>query len=242
MELGTLSVPFEVKFAGDGAPAGSFEGYGAVFNNVDRGGDMIEPGAFAKSLSQMAMRGGKLPMYYNHSRDKGAIGVWDTVSEDTTGLIVKGRLIGLDTEQGRMNYARMKEGASTGLSIGYAVPPGGSRRGAGKNGEPARYLKQVDLREVSVVDDPMNPLAKANFVKSFGSFEQFNPRELERGLRDAGLSRAEAKIAIGVFQKSLRRDAEDASEQVLRDEETAAEVLQKHLSERLGAIAKNLAR
>lgn len=241
MDIGTISVPLEIKFAGDGAAVGSFEGYGAIFNNVDRGGDLIEPGAFAKGLSQLDMLGLKTPMYYNHDRSAGAIGVWDHISEDKNGLAVKGRLIGLDTDQGRMNLARMKEGAVGGLSIGYSIPAGGYRRGSGKNGEPARYLKQVSLREVSVVDDPMNPQAKINFVKSFGFNEPINPRELEKALRDVGLSRADAKAAIGVFQKSLQRDAGDADETVLRDEETAAKVIQ-HLSERLGALAKNLAR
>lgn len=241
MELATISVPLHVKFAGEGQPVGYFEGYGAVFGNVDRGGDMIEPGAFAKGLAQMEFMGLKPALYYNHDRASGAVGVWDSVSEDKNGLAVKGRLIGLDTDQGRMNLARLKEGAVGGLSIGYSIPPGGYRRGSGKNGEPSRYLKQVNVHEISIVDDPMNPQAKLNFVKSFGAFDPFNPRELEKDLRDAGLSRAEAKIAVGIFQKSLRRDAEDAGEKVLRDEVTAAEALKKCLSERFGALAKTIA-
>lgn len=240
MDIGQISVPLELKFAGDGAPVGSFEGYGAVFNNVDRGGDLIEPGAFAKGLSQLDMMGLKAPMYYNHDRGAGAIGVWDHIGEDKNGLAVKGHLIGLDTDQGRMNLARLKEGAVGGLSIGYSIPAGGYRRGTGKGGEPSRYLKQVTLREISVVDDPMNPLAKVNFVKSFGFSEPINPRELEKSLRDAGLSRADAKAAVGVLQKSLLRDAGDA-DTALRDEETAAEVM-KHLSECFGALATKFAR
>ncbi len=41
----------ELKFApgDDAAEAMTFEGYGAVFGNVDSCGDVIEPGAFAKS-------------------------------------------------------------------------------------------------------------------------------------------------------------------------------------------------
>lgn len=197
MELGTFSVPFEVKFAGDGAPAGSFEGYGAVYNNIDRGGDLIEPGAFAKSLSTAEMQGIRIPMYFNHDHISGSIGVWDDISEDKNGLAVKGRLIGLDTDIGRMNYARMREGASNGLSIGYSVPPGGSRRGSGKGGEPVRYLKQVHLREISVVDDPMNPRAKANFIKSAEGtpfLEVKTLREFETALREVfGWSRAKSR-------------------------------------------------
>ena len=31
---------------------GIFSGYGAVFSNVDTGGDIIEPGAFTKTLAE----------------------------------------------------------------------------------------------------------------------------------------------------------------------------------------------
>jgi hypothetical protein len=47
----------ELKFAaGNGPAAMSFEGYGAVFGNVDAGGDLIEPGAFAGFLSGFWLR------------------------------------------------------------------------------------------------------------------------------------------------------------------------------------------
>jgi uncharacterized protein len=219
MELGCITVPLELKFAGDEKPAGYFEGYGAVFGNIDLGGDMIERGAFAKSLSKGAAPG----MYYNHDRKAGTIGVWDEVSEDASGLVVKGRLIGLDTEQGKMNMARLKEGAIKGLSIGYRVPPHGSRKGSGRTGEPARILKEIDLKEVSIVDDPMNPAARLAFVKSAQAGEGSPAdeiktiREFEDFLRDVGgFSRAAAKsIASGGFKAQPDpRDEDVIGEQI----------------------------
>jgi HK97 family phage prohead protease len=220
MELGCISVPLELKFAGDEKPAGYFEGYGAVFGNVDQGGDVIERGAFAKSLSKGCRPG----MYYNHDRKAGAIGVWDDVGEDANGLVVKGRIIGLDTEQGKMNMARLREGAIKGLSIGYRVPPHGARRGSGKMGEPTRILKEIDLKEVSVVDDPMNPLARLNFVKIARWVAEGAPaeeiktiREFERFLRDVGgFSRAAAEqIATGGFKAQPDpRDEDDVGEHI----------------------------
>ncbi len=131
MELNVLGVPFEVKFAPDEAAAGSFEGYGAVFGNIDSHGDVIEPGAFAKSLLDRERAGrGLPPMYKMHGAVTGnrsdPIGIWEAMSEDANGLHVKGRLVGLDTEQGKWTYAQMREGALKGLSIGYRVPPAGS--------------------------------------------------------------------------------------------------------------------
>jgi hypothetical protein len=43
-----LEVPFEIKEIND--QDGTFEGYGSVFGNIDADGDILEPGAFSKSL------------------------------------------------------------------------------------------------------------------------------------------------------------------------------------------------
>lgn len=195
MDIGTVSVPLELKFSGDSVVSGFFEGYGAVFGNIDRGGDIIDPGAFKKSLDHMNTIGvDAVPMYYNHDRAGGSIGVWTEVCEDNKGLSVKGKLIGLDTEFGKMNLARLKEGAIRGLSIGYRVPPGGSKYDEVK-GKRCRRLKQIDLSEVSLVDDPMNPMAKVNFQKSMfiDAQEIKTVRQFESFLREnLGWSRAKA--------------------------------------------------
>lgn len=221
MDFGYVGAPFEVKFAEEGAaPAGSFEGYGAVFGNVDSHGDVIEPGAFAKSLLERKRDKVSLPpMYKMHGMMTGnrhePIGVWDDMTEDTNGLHVKGRLIGLDTNEGKWNYAQLKEGALKGLSIGYRIPAGGSRKGSGKAGEPARWIKAATLREVSLVDDPSNALARVYAMKSMaGAAEPADEiktiREFEDFLRDVGgFSHAAAKaIAAGGF-KSAELDPRD---------------------------------
>ena len=45
--------------------AGKFVGIGAVYNNVDLGGDLIEPGAFTRTLSA----GKKWPVLWQHQVD-----------------------------------------------------------------------------------------------------------------------------------------------------------------------------
>lgn len=213
MELNVVGVPFEIKFASDEAPAGSFEGYGAVFGNTDSHGDVIEPGAFAKSLLDRERAGrGLPPMYKMHGAITGnrtdPVGVWEAMSEDANGLHVKGRLVGLDTEQGKWTYAQMREGALKGLSIGYKVPPAGSRKGTGRPGEPLRFIKSALLREVSLVDDPSNILARVYSAKSADDEAQNwadqikTIRDFEEFLRDVGdFSHAAAKaIAAGGFK------------------------------------------
>jgi len=220
MEYGCIGAPLDVKFSADDGKLGSFEGYGAVFGNMDSHGDVIEPGAFAKSLLDLQREGRPLPaMYKQHGMLTGnrhePIGVWDAMSEDSNGLYVKGRLVGLDTEQGKWTYAQMKEGALKGLSIGYKIPPHGSKRGSGKPGEPARYIKSVILREVSIVDNASNALAQVYAMKARDNFspsyEVTTIREFEAFLRDVGgFSHQAAKaIAAGGFKASPEPRDED---------------------------------
>src|SRR4051812_39383926 len=51
--------PFEFKNLDD---AGTFEATVAVFNNVDKGGDRILPGAFEKTLAQWQASGDPIPV------------------------------------------------------------------------------------------------------------------------------------------------------------------------------------
>lgn len=238
MEFGCIGAPFEVKFSDD-RPAGSFEGYGAVFGNVDSHGDVIEPGAFAKSLLERERAGRALPpMMKMHGAMTGnrhePIGVWEAMSEDANGLHVKGRLIGLDTEAGKWNYAQLREGALKGLSIGYRIPAGGSKRGSGKAGEPARFIKSAILREVSLVDDPSNSMARIYAMKGmaaeFAPAEQIKTiRDFEDFLRDAGFSVAAARsIASSGFKaKPDPRDEDGISD---------------HLAARMAELASVLTR
>ena len=106
MEFGCIGAPFEVKFAEDDkAPPGAFEGYGAVFGNIDSQGDVIGPGAFAKSLLERERAGrGLPPMYKMHGIKTGnrhePIGVWEAMGQtlerniavvDTTAAFAPGR-------------------------------------------------------------------------------------------------------------------------------------------------------
>lgn len=220
MEYGCIGAALDVKFASDDAKTGEFEGYGAVFGNMDSHGDVIEPGAFAKSLLDLQREGRPLPpLYKQHGKATGnahePIGIWTEMKEDAAGLYVKGKLIGLDTERGKWNLSQLKEGALKGLSIGYVVPPHGSKNGSGRAGEPKRYLKSVMLREVSLVDTPSNAFAQVYAMKARDGVMPIDEiktiREFEAFLRDVGgFSHQAAKaIAAGGFKASPEPRDED---------------------------------
>lgn len=194
-----------LKFAGADAKAGQFSGYGAVFGNVDSYGDVIEPGAFSAWLSDV--KSGKQPwpsMLSQHggwaltADDLTPVGVFTGLSEDGTGLAFDGQLA--DTTRAQDLYKLMKmepRPAINGMSIGYVAKEWEPRS---KPEDPRRKLKRIDVMEISLVTFPANPKALVTGVKSGGATE----REFEHFLmRDAGMSRSDARIVINRGFKTL---------------------------------------
>lgn len=219
MKRETYFAPLEVKFA-DAETPGLFEGYGAVFGNLDSYGDVIQKGAFRDSLKDWGKSKRLPPMLAQHGgwgmtdTDGLPIGKWEAMSEDDTGLYVKGRLINLDTERGKQLYGAMKEGVLDGMSIGYRAKEFALGT---KPEEPRRTLKKIDLVELSVVTFPANGAARVTSIKSAGDIATI--REFEEALINGtlpALSAKEAKAMLAGGFKALRteRDAGGLSDEL----------------------------
>lgn len=126
-----------------------FAGYAAVFDRVDRGGDVVRPGAFAGA------RAADVPLLWQHGGGA-VIGSIERLEEDRRGLRVIGRVSGR-TAIGRQAARMLCDKAVDGLSFGYRVR---EARGTG-----ARELLALDLVEVSIVTHPMQPLARVIAVE-----------------------------------------------------------------------------
>ncbi len=142
----------DVQVTADGTQGRVIEGYASLFGSVDQGNDVVERGAYAASLGQIAAKGGRVKMLWQHDPSE-PIGVWDEVREDARGLYVKGRILG-DVARGREAVALIDAGAIDGLSIGYRTVR------ATKDASGRRRLSELDLWEVSVVTFPMLPEAR----------------------------------------------------------------------------------
>ena len=122
---------------------GRFSGYASVFNRLDDGGDIVLPGAFAKSL---ATHRDRIRMLFQHD-PKEVVGVWESLGEDSHGLFAAGRLVP-GVERSDALRRLISDGALDGLSIGFrtvkATREGGHRK-----------LWQIDLFEISIVTFPM---------------------------------------------------------------------------------------
>ncbi|MBJ2150897.1 HK97 family phage prohead protease [Paracoccus sp. IB05] len=129
-------------------------GYASLFGVRDQGGDLVAPGAYAKSLARLKAKGGKVRMLWQHDPTQ-PIGIWDEVREDATGLWVRGRLL-TEVAKGREAAALLEAGALDGLSIGYRTlraERDGASQSAGKG--KGRRLLELELWEVSLVTFPM---------------------------------------------------------------------------------------
>jgi HK97 family phage prohead protease len=134
---------------------GIFEGYASVFGNQDYQGDVVEKGAFAKSLHDRQ----QVPILWQHNPGN-PVGITLAISEDDYGLRVKGKLV-LDSPRGKEAYALLRAGAICGLSIGYDAV-----RHSYDTARNTRHLQEIKLWELSLVTFPANPAARVDGVKS----------------------------------------------------------------------------
>lgn len=200
-DISYKSLPLTIKREPD--QDGMFEGYASVFNVVDQGMDVVERGAFAKSLGAR-----KVKMLWQHDMSQ-PIGVWDEIYEDERGLFVRGRLL-KEVEKGREAMALLRAGALDSMSIGYrtveAVMEGDGR---------VRKLMELDLFEISLVTFPMLPDAKVTGVKSAEAIH--TERDFEKFLRDAGYSRKEAVALTLHGFKALQRQRDAGDEEAVTE-------------------------
>jgi len=172
LDYDTLDFAFELKSLDD---EGKLEGYAAVFGNLDQHGDIIEPGAFTKTIKET---GGQVPILYQHDRYE-PIGVSTELTQDRHGLYVKGQL-NMEVQRARETRALLNQGAMQGLSIGYRTVKKAYEGSA-------RKLQELALKEFSPVTFPANPLAVAT-VKAAGDVI-WNPEAtfaaLQQELREA---------------------------------------------------------
>ncbi len=177
---------------------GVFQGLASATGVVDLGGDIVAPGAFKQTLAEHARNGTKPVMLRDHDMRE-PVGVWTSIQETPRGLEVAGKLT-LEVQKARETLALLKDGALTGLSIGYRTVEATKDRKTG-----ARVLQRVDLHEISLVSLPMNQAARVVAVKAGEIGDQ---REFERFLREAGWSRDRAKVLSKAWRPAAARQRE----------------------------------
>jgi len=158
---------FELKIDGVDQGSGLIRGFASTFGNIDLGDDVVEPGAFKKTLKESK---GVFPILYNHDPSQ-QLG-WNIRAEETEkGLYVEGK-INMKDSFAAGKYGLIQDAlslkAKMGLSIGYmtikAIPD--------KERPSVRRLQELKLVEYSVVTFPMNTQAMVTDAKNFIQVEK----------------------------------------------------------------------
>ncbi len=182
---------------------GIIKGYASTFGNVDLGMDVVDKGAFKKSIKES---NGIWPILADHNPSN-QIG-WNMIaSEDEKGLYVEGK-IDLNVQSGKEKFSLAKTaqalGAKMGLSIGYMVIKAEPDRA----NPIIRHLKELKMFEYSIVTFPMNTEAAISSAKSLGNVDkiEFYIKELEsQGIeRDEILRALEQKAAPSDDSKTIQ--------------------------------------
>lgn len=204
MTIKTLDFGFEVK---EVTASGNFTGYGSVYNVVDQGDDIVASGAFADSIADLTAKKRLPSMLFGHKAGELPIGAFQSVKEDSTGLWLDGNIEITTQKGGDVHKLMMMKPvpAISGLSIGFVTRDDSYDRVTG-----VRTIKKADLWEVSIVNFPMNDMARVQTVKSIELIEDL--KSAEQYLREAGLSRKESVAFIARVKDCLGRSDSDGGE------------------------------
>lgn len=149
----------DIEFRLDDTPgdsaAAEFTAYASVFNTTDSYGDVVQPGAFAKSLSVWEERGAPIPLLWGHNMEDPDYNIGHVLeaSEDDHGLKVRCAL-DLKSPKGQTVHRLLKSGRVREMSFAFSATDTEYGR---HEGDPVRFVKSVDLYEVSVVPLGANP-------------------------------------------------------------------------------------
>lgn len=142
---------------------GEFSGYANVFNVVDRGGDRVLPGAFAKDLPRFLTEG-----FISWGHDWGQMVAMPTEArEDDHGLFLRAKFHSTEAAQEKRTITaeRLNAGLSMGLSIGYDTVDSET---VTEDGARVRNLKELVVFETGLVAVPMNQLSTITAIKGGG--------------------------------------------------------------------------
>jgi HK97 family phage prohead protease len=137
---------------------GIIKGYASMFNNKDSDGDIINRGAYTKTLQENAER---IAFLYQHNMNQ-PIGKPLSMKEDEKGLFIEAKIS--DSSLGKDVKTMVSEGILKEFSVGF-IP---IKEDLQKD---VNYIKEIKLFEFSLVTLAANPLAKVTEYKGTKSVD-----------------------------------------------------------------------
>lgn len=152
MRLKTAPARVKTAAQSDDLGEGEFEAIVSVFNTVDSVGDVVMPGAFAKTLAGYAEKSAPVPVVWSHdwSDPFSHIGASITAEEVDAGLKVRGKLDIENNPKAAQVYRLLKGGRIRDFSFAYEIKDGGFREA--KDGEDQGMDQPYELRELELFE------------------------------------------------------------------------------------------
>jgi len=160
---------FDIKKDQAGNDRLIISGWAARFGNVDSYGDIIEPGAFTKTISE---RKGRIAFCYQHEIDE-PIAKITLLEERAEGLWVEAEISASEEDI----QTKVKEGILTEMSIGYRTINCTEEI---INEKYITHLTEVKLYEISLVTIAANEMATIQNMKSEQEKQDYFDDEFER--------------------------------------------------------------
>lgn len=189
------------------------KGIASSFGNTDRTGDIIEPGAFKKTIKLMKEGKRQIVILNQHRMDQ-PIGVVDSLKEVGDKMHFEGRLA-RDHSIVKDMLSLLKMGALHSVSIGFNIVD------SEMDNDGVRTIKEVDLWELSIVTIPANEKAVITSVKkdeeatmekdekiidAIKAESVGTKKEYEQMLKDTGVFTKKACITLASrFKEDLKR-------------------------------------
>lgn len=196
-EMKNKNLSFECKFeVKDNQEEDYFhlKGYGSTFNNVDRVNDIVEKGAFKKSIKKRMPK-----LLFGHDTRSVPVGIIDSIKEDEDGLIFEARMPKNDAFVKDRIMPQIKIGSLNSFSIGYTIDVAETDSKTG-----IRKLKEISLYEISIVTFPANEKA------TLQSFKAVEPElNLALGDREAEWDSEKAIANIKDYTESTDEPSDD---------------------------------
>ncbi|UXE04743.1 capsid maturation protease [Arthrobacter phage Shambre1] len=181
----TISKTFLAKATASADPEkrGQFEAIVSAFGNKDSQGDVIEAGAFTKTLAEWIVKGRPIPVVWSHqfSDPESILGQYISAEETDEGLKMVGQL-----ELNWAKAARVHELMEKGLIVEFSIS------GKVRDYEliedddedswwPSMKIKDIDLWEAGPCFKGANPDTELLSVKSDGRLTGSAPTALKAG-------------------------------------------------------------
>lgn len=213
-------------------------GYASTFNNMDHGGDIVMPGAFAKTIADKFPRG-KIKVLNQHNWNQ-PIGLPVDMREDSRGLFVSARIS--ETKTGDEVLRLVADKVIDSFSIGFDIVKSEQfedeeMRAALKLPAwwPMTKLTELNLWEFSPVTFPMNEQAAIIGVKTaFGWLPTF-----ERSTDETSVE-TKCGIVLSASQAAAVGHALKTAQEIIDAAQVAVEQTHEGAKTEDGAAAEDL--